>query len=80
MQMNDSSNDSLIDLERQLRARMNPVQPDRQFVGALLQRLERSPMTPQRQRTAATLLSIAGGLVVGLAIFLIGRRFVENSD
>jgi hypothetical protein len=74
------SNDRLLALERSLKQELHPVQPDQKFIGSLQQRLEDSPEFQRNRRTAATLLSIAAGLIIGLAIFLIGRGFIENTD
>lgn len=71
---------SLLELERSLRKRLSPVKPDQQFVGTLRQRLEDSPAYRHQRRLAVSMLSIAAGLVVGLAIFLIGRSFIHSPN
>ena len=73
-------NDQLLDLERSLRAELNPVKPSQQFVGNLRDRLEISPIYKQQKRLAISLLSIALGLVAGLVIFLIGHGFLKHSE
>lgn len=70
----------LLDLERSLKSGLNPIQPDQQFVGNLRRRLEDMPVYHRKQRLAVSMLSIAAGLVVGLAIFLIGRSFVHSAN
>ena len=75
----DSANEALLTLEQSLRSQLNPVQPDQQFVGRLRQRLEDSPTYRQKKRLAVQMLTIAIGLVAGLAIFLIGRGFIHES-
>jgi len=75
-----SSNEALLALERSLKKELHPVKPDRKFVGTLRRRLEDSPVYQRKRRMAATMLSIAAGLVVGLAIFLIGRGFIQNVE
>jgi hypothetical protein len=80
MQANEIRNESLLELENSLKRQLQPVQPNRQFVNKLKTRLEESNIFDQQQRTAATLLTIAGGLMIGLAIFLIGRGFLSESE
>jgi hypothetical protein len=53
--------------------------PDRQFVGRLRKRLENSPTYQKQERLAATFLTVAAGLVVGLVIFLIGKGFINDA-
>lgn len=72
-------NKKLLALEKSLKSKLHPVMPDRQFVGRLRKRLEDSPTYQERQRLAATLLSIAAGLVVGLVVFLIGKGFIKDT-
>lgn len=79
MTSRDSANEALLSLEQSLRLQLNPVQPDQQFVGRLRQRLEDSPTYRQQKRLAMKMLTIAVGLVAGLAIFLIGRGFIHES-
>ncbi len=80
MRQKKLQNESLLDLENSLKNKFHPVQPNQQFVRQLRIRLEESPILYRRRRTAATLLTIAGGLLVGLAIFLIGTRFLRQSS
>lgn len=75
----DSANEALLALEQSLRSQLNPVEPDQLFVGSLRQRLEDSPTYRQQRRLAVQMLTVAVGLVVGLAIFLIGRGFMHES-
>jgi hypothetical protein len=73
-------NDQLLALERSLQTELSPVKPNQQFIGNLRQRLEDSPVYQQQKRLAISLLTIAVGLVTGLAIFLIGHGFVKHSE
>jgi hypothetical protein len=73
-------NEQLLALEKTLKARLSPVHPNQQFIGLLRRRLEDAPIDPQRKWLAMTLLAIAGGLAVGLVIFLIGKGLVENGE
>jgi hypothetical protein len=79
MQPKFTDNESLLALEDSLKRRLHPVTPNRQFVHGLRRRLEESNRLNRQRRTAATLLTIAGGLLIGLAIFLIGRGFLSGS-
>jgi hypothetical protein len=72
--------DQLSQIERSLRTKLAPVAPNEQFIGGLRQRLEDSPIYQKQRRLAASLLSIALGLVVGLIIFLIGRGMVTEDE
>ena len=80
MQPKSTENESLLALEDSLKRRLYPVKPDGQFVYGLRRRLEESNMLNRQRRTAASLLTIASGLLIGLAIFLIGRRFLSGSE
>jgi hypothetical protein len=75
-----SKNDELLELEYSLKHKLNPVHPRKDFVGALRQRLVDFPTYKDKRRAAATLLSIALGLLTGLVIFLIGRQFIHDGD
>jgi len=79
MRKSKLNNETLLALEDSLKDKFHPVEPDQQFVRHLRIRLEESPILYRRRRTAATLLTIAGGLLLGLAIFLIGRGFLSQS-
>lgn len=72
--------EELLALEKTLKARLSPVNPRQQFVGSLRRRLEDAPIDPQRKWLAMILLTIAGGLAVGLVVFLIGKSLVENGE
>ncbi len=74
-----SSNEALLALEQALREKLNPVRPDQNFVVSLRKRLEESPAYNQQRRLAATMLTIATGLLVGLVVFLIGRNFIQET-
>lgn len=75
-----SSNEDLLALEKSLKAKLNPVEPDKTFVGNLRVRLEGSTGYTKQRRLASSMLTIAGGLVVGLAIFLIGRGIMHEKN
>ncbi len=64
-------------LEKSLKSQLFPVAPDQDFVGTLHRRLQESPTYQQRRLKAATFLMIAGGLVIGLTIFLVGKQFLR---
>ena len=80
MQPTLTENESLLALEDSLKRRLHPVKPDLQFVRGLRTRLEESKLLNRQRRTAATLLTIASGLLIGLAIFLVGRKFLSGSE
>jgi len=67
------SNEDLLDLEKSLRLRLHPIQPDQKFVGSLRKRLEQASNQDNEHRLAMSFLTIAIGLVAGLFIFLIGQ-------
>lgn len=75
-----SSDEALLALEKSLKTKLSQVKPDQNFIGNLHRRLEDSPVYRQQRRKAATLLSIAAGLLVGLAIFLVGRAFIQEAN
>ncbi len=74
------TNEELLALENSLKHQLNPVHPRKDFVGALKQRLVNFPTYKDRRRMAATMLSIALGLLTGLVIFLIGRQFIRDGE
>lgn len=74
-----NEDDNLLELEQSLRTMLSPVRPDRDFVGNLQQRLEQSPIFQKKRHLAVTLLTVAGGLVIGTAVFLIGRELIEGT-
>jgi hypothetical protein len=67
------SNQDLLDLERSLRLKLHPVQPDQNFVSGLRKQLEQASDQDAEHRLALSFLTIALGLVAGLVIFLIGQ-------
>jgi len=71
------SDETLLALERSLKTKLNPVQPDQSFIQTLRQRLIETPKNNPQHRTAMTLLTIAGGLIFGLVIYLLGRGFIQ---
>jgi len=79
MVVKNSQNETLLALENSLKHQLKPVQPNRHFVIGLKTRLETSNLLDRQRRTAATLLTIAGGLLIGLVVFLIGRGFLSES-
>lgn len=72
------SNDDLLDLEKSLRLRLHPIQPDQKFVGSLLKRLEQASNQDDEHRLAMSFLTIAIGLVAGLVIFLLGKILFKS--
>jgi len=74
-----SANERLLALEKSLKTKLHPVVPDRQFVGHLRERLEDSTIYQKKKKLAATLLSIAAGLTIGLVVFLIGVGFLQEA-
>jgi len=80
MNESDTLNESLLILEEKLKAKLNPVEPSQNFVVNLRKALEESDVAQQQRRTAASLLTIALGLIVGLAIFLIGKKFLVTDE
>ena len=80
MQRKHTQDSSLLALERTLKTELHPVEPNQRFVQTLRTRLEDSSILYRQRRIAATLLTIAGGLLVGTVIFLIGRGFLRNSS
>lgn len=73
-----TNNEELLALEQSLRSKFRPIKPDQKFVGDLRSRLEDMPVYQQQRRTAYFMLSAAGGLLVGLVIFLIGRGILQE--
>jgi hypothetical protein len=78
MSENTPVNEQLLALEKALKTRLSPVHPSQHFVGSLRQRLEDAPIDQQRKWLAMVLLALAGGLVVGLVTFLIGKSLEED--
>lgn len=73
-----SINDDLLALERSLKSKMHPIEPDQQFVGNLRVRLEDPSRYQQPRKAAYSFLTIAGGLLFGLIVFLIGREILQE--
>lgn len=71
------SDQTLLDLEKSLKAKLNPVQPDHRFITTLREKLINEPIQQPQHRTALTMLTIAGGLLFGLAVYLFGRRYFQ---
>lgn len=78
MKNKKSVNERLLELEKSLKTKLHPVIPDRKFVGHLRKRLEDSTIYQNKKKLAATLLSVAAGLTIGLVIFLIGVGFLQE--
>lgn len=76
----NSSDFSLRELEQSLKTDLKPVLPDLGFVGRLRDRLQDSTGDQRHKQLAYKLLTIAGGLLVGLMTFLIGRRIIEKGE
>jgi hypothetical protein len=72
------ANDDLLVLEQALRSKLHPITPDQDFVGNLRGQLENSSIYQRQRETAHVLLTIAGGLLVGLAVFLLGRGIFQE--
>jgi len=80
MKMNLGMNERLLELEKSLKSRLHPVAPDQKFVSHLSSRLEDIPIDQKQRTLGVTLLSVAAGLVVGLAIYLISREFNQEAE
>lgn len=80
MKMNVRMNDHLLELEKSLKSKLHPVAPDQDFVSHLRKRLEDIPADQKQRTLAVALLSVAAGLVVGLAIYLISREFTQDAE
>lgn len=78
MKENQTFNADLLALEHALRSRLHPIKPNQEFIGSLHTRLESSHIYQEQRKTAMVLLSTAGGLLVGLVIFLIGRGMLQD--
>ena len=72
--------ETLLELERSLKTKLNPVHPDGDFVRDLKARLEHATINDQQRRIAVKLLTVVIGLLVGLVIFLIGREFTHRGE
>jgi len=75
---NESTDLSLLSVEKSLKNYLGPVDPDEGFIHELRQDLEGSPLWNKQERTALSLLTIAAGLLVGTGIFFIGRYFMRE--
>ncbi|MBG0786445.1 MAG: hypothetical protein H0S79_15215 [Anaerolineaceae bacterium] len=75
-----AAEDQLNNIEKSLRTKLAPIAPNDQFIGSLRQRLEGSTIYEKQHRLAVSMLSIAFGLVVGLAVFLLGRGLVRDGE
>jgi hypothetical protein len=73
------ANDELLTLEQMLKSKFSPIKPDQQFVGNLRSRLENMPKSQNYRQLAYIYLTTAGGLLIGLTIFLIGRKFFQET-
>jgi hypothetical protein len=78
MTNSELSNQSLIELEHSLKEYLNPVKPDQNFIGQLLQRLENSSSNPVQRKMARKLLRIALAFSVGFIVFLLGKKLVDK--
>jgi len=74
------SNQELLALEQSLKAKLGPVVPDAGFIGNLQRRLEESPLMQRQRKLATSLLMTASGLLVGVVIFLIGRKYLHGES
>ena len=66
-------------LETSLRTSLHPIEPDQKFVKKLRNQLENTKDFGHNLRHAKQLLTIAVGLLVGFAIFIIGRDMIEDT-
>lgn len=73
------TNHDLMDLEQLLKSRFQSIKPDQQFVGNLRTKLENSPIYQKQRKMAYILMTTAGGLFLGLIIFLIGKGMLQES-
>ena len=73
-----SANDDLLIVEEALRANFHPITPNQDFVGNLRGQLESSTIYQRQRDTAHVFLTIAGGLLVGLVVFLVGRSIFQE--
>jgi len=76
---NQSTYNDLLALEQSLKSKFHPIKPDQQFVGNLRSRLESSPIYQQQRKAAYIFITTAGGLLLGLIIFLIGKGLLGES-
>lgn len=74
-----SHNKDLLALEQSLKSKMHPIKPDQKFVGELRIRLEDMPFYERQKNSAYTMLTVVGGLLFGLIIFLIGKGLLQES-
>jgi hypothetical protein len=79
MEKADSTNMTLYELQRSLKNKLNPVQPDKKFIGHLRERLETSSGNYHQQRLAMQLMTTAVGLMAGLIIFLVGQHLIKKN-
>ncbi|MFN2303395.1 MAG: hypothetical protein ACK2TV_06650 [Anaerolineales bacterium] len=73
------TNQELAILEESLRSSLHPIEPDQIFVKQLRNQLENSPEFGHNLRLAKQILTVAVGLLVGFAIFIIGRDMIEET-
>ena len=69
---------NLFDLEKKLKSTLLPIKPSENFVGNLHSRLNESTIFHKQERMAFTLLTIEGGLLTGLIIFLLGKWLINK--
>jgi hypothetical protein len=79
MENADSTNITLIELQRSLKDKLNPVQPDMKFIGQLRERLENASGNSHQRRLGMQLLMTAVGLLAGLIIFLVGQHLIKKA-
>lgn len=65
-------------LENSLRANLHPIAPDQKFIHELASDLADASIRRHQKRIGQALLLVAGGLVIGLLIFWIGRGILEG--
>ena len=79
MENADSTNFTLLELQRSLKDKLNPVQPDKKFIGQLRERLENSFGNNHQRRLALQLMTTAVGLLAGLIVFLVGQHLIKKT-
>ena len=79
MENADTTNVTLLELQRSLKDKLNPVQPDKKFIGLLRERLENSSGNNHQRRLALQLMTAAVGLLAGLVVFLVGQHLIKKA-
>ncbi len=64
-------------LEDKLKERLQPIEPNQEFISELGKDLAKACYNGPQRRLGEGLLLTAGGFMIGLLIFWIGRKFLE---